>query len=561
MRRASGVLATCGLLGGALVGLPSASAAAATPAATVTSAGSTAGPTAVSTSVSTAVSTSGPPRVRSLPVARSAERGRLARTTARTVVPDDRVVAALAPREVPRFAMVGVTWSPTRGLDDVVVQVRTRTDDGWGAWQEVPQDEETVDAGRPGTEPMYVGESDAVAVQVASADGVVPRDLRLETLDLGTAPSAQTAPAAPVAEPLDDPSPTFTPKPAVVGRAAWGARAGTSCDAPRVGRTTFGVTLHHTAGSNSYTRAQSASIVRGIQAYHTGSRDWCDIGYNVLVDRYGQVFEGRKGGLDRTVRGAHAGNGTVNTYAMGVSMIGNYDTATVGAATRAALVRTIGWRLGTFYRGAKGTWSAAGKRYQVIHGHRDVVGTACPGRNGYAYLPTLRDEVAAYIADYDSEIKRYAAELGRDLTGYPYASEYGNATQRKTFFQDMELYWKQGLGVFWVGGRVRTEYNHLGAHAGVLGFPTSLHVRTDDPAVSLQRFEDGTVYRVVRGSSTIGLGIHGDIEDLYRELGESTGRLGAPETRVYRKPGLLRARFDGGIITQRDGRAPEVAYR
>jgi uncharacterized protein with LGFP repeats len=242
-------------------------------------------------------------------------------------------------------------------------------------------------------------------------------------------------------------------------------------------------------------------------------------------------------------------------------MLGNYDTATVGTAMRTALVRTIGWRLGTFYRGATGTWTADGKRYQVIHGHRDVVGTACPGRNGYAYLPTLRTEVAAYIADYDSEIKRYAAELGRDLTGYPYASEYGNDTKRKTFFQAMELYWKQGVGTFWVGGKVRTEYNHLGAHAGVLGFPTSLHVRTDDPDVSVQRFENGTVYRVVRGSSTIGLGIYGDIEDTYRELGESLGRLGAPETRIYRKPGLVRARFDGGIITQYDGRSPEVAYR
>lgn len=504
------------------------------------------------------------PKHRAVEAARSRGERRLARTTARTAVPSAPVVSEIAPRTVPSFSMVGATWSPTPGLGDVVVQVRTRTADGWGAWQEIPQDEETVEAGRPGTEPMYVGESDAVALQVASSSGSVPRGLRLETLDLGSdgagSATSASAPVSSLAQAADA-SPTFTPKPAVISRSSWGASAGGSCDSPRVGMTTFGVTLHHTAGSNSYTKAQSRSIVRGIQSYHVKSRDWCDIGYNVLVDKYGQIFEGRKGGLDRTVRGAHAGNAKVNTYSMGVSMMGNYDTANVGTATRSALVKVIGWRLGTFYRGAKGTWSADGKKYQVIHGHRDVLGTACPGRNGYTYLPTLRNSVASYIADYDSEIKRYAAKLGRDLTGYPYASEYGNATQRKTFFQAMELYWKQGVGVFWVGGLVRGEYNHLGAHAGVMGFPTALHVRTADPAVSVQRFERGSVYRVVRGSGTIALGIHGGIEDLYRELGESEGRLGAPETRVYRKPGLSRARFDGGIITQRDGSPAEVAYR
>ncbi len=49
--------------------------------------------------------------------------------------------------------------------------------------------------------------------------------------------------------------------------------------------------VHHTAGTNSYTAAQSASIVRGIYHYHAVSRGWGDIGYNVLTDEYVNMLE------------------------------------------------------------------------------------------------------------------------------------------------------------------------------------------------------------------------------------------------------------------------------
>lgn len=478
----------------------------------------------------------------------------------------ETTVASLAGRPTGEFSMVGVTWRTDDDLGEVSVRVRTRGDDGWGPWQELAVDDHDHDGGadhgstpgeRDGTEPAFVGTSDGVAVDVRARSGAVPRDVQVETIRLDDAPT--TTAAATTA--LPDPSPVFPRRPSIIGRSSWKASAGSSCDAPRVGRSTFGVTLHHTAGSNSYTRSESASIVRGIQAYHTKSRGWCDIGYNALVDKYGQIFEGRKGGIDRTVRGAHAGNAGVNTYAMGVAMLGNYDSASVSTATSDALVQLIGWRLGSFYRPSGGTWSTGGDSFRTVHGHRDVVSTACPGAKGYAWLPTLRSRLATYLADVDTPIKRYAATLGRDYTGYPYIGESGNATVRKTYFQNMEIYWKKDVGAFDVGGHYRIAYNALKAEKGVLGHPTATRVASGVSGVSLQRFENGTVYRVTRGTATVGHALFGAIAQTYVDEGEAGGRLGRPLSGVETVTGGTRARFDGGTITQRGSDAPVVSYR
>ena len=63
--------------------------------------------------------------------------------------------------------------------------------------------------------------------------------------------------------------------------------------------------------------------MRGIYVYHVKGNGWNDIGYNFLVDKYGQVFEGRYGGIDKAVVGAHALG--FNNGSVGIAVIGNYD--------------------------------------------------------------------------------------------------------------------------------------------------------------------------------------------------------------------------------------------
>jgi hypothetical protein len=174
------------------------------------------------------------------------------------------------------------------------------------------------------------------------------------------------------------------------------------------------VVVHHTAENNAYTCAEAPAVVRGIYAYHVTSLDlkWKDIGYNFLVDKCGTVYEGRKGGVDRPVMGAHAFG--FNSETTGISVLGTYTDVAPSQAAMVSVARIAAWKLGqygvnptgttTLTAGADGTnyfrksW-AQGTRltFPAIHGHRDGYNTQCPGDSLYAKLPTLRSWAAGPV--------------------------------------------------------------------------------------------------------------------------------------------------------------------
>src|SRR5262249_24801166 len=131
--------------------------------------------------------------------------------------------------------------------------------------------------------------------------------------------------------------------PPIVSRAMWGADESIVRNKPRIAPAVHFPVVHHTAGTNAYTPAQSAAIVRGIEVYHVKGNGWDDIGYNFLVDRFGQVFEGRAGGITKNVVGAHAQG--FNRGSVGVSVIGSYSRRAPSAVAQQALVSLLAWRL------------------------------------------------------------------------------------------------------------------------------------------------------------------------------------------------------------------------
>ncbi|WP_370615005.1 Ig-like domain repeat protein [Mumia qirimensis] len=316
--------------------------------------------------------------------------------------PEQEVSTAVDTPVIPTedFRVAGVTWDRGSVDGQVVTYVRTREDSGWTDWYRL---EDTTDDGpdpgtreaanaRAGTAPLIVGSSDAVEVTVATPDGVVPDDVQVDLLDLGTTTTKHVEPLAAAS--------AATPMPTIRSRAAWGADERIrDRSAPDYGKVQ-GAVVHHTAGSNSYSKAEVPSVIRAIYAYHVKALKWRDIGYNVVVDKWGQAWEGRWGGLTRNVVGAHALNNNSTTF--GISVLGNFESAAASSAVVETVSRVIAWKFSLNHVVPAGTrtfTTNTGKKVvrTKIVGHRDVGQTACPGRYLYAKMPTIRSRVGSLM--------------------------------------------------------------------------------------------------------------------------------------------------------------------
>lgn len=316
-----------------------------------------------------------------------------------------------APRVTRDFTTVGVTWRHDERVREVGVQVRWRAGGRWSGWRALEVDaDHAPDPGsvedtatvRDGTAPLWVGPSDGVQVRVDQRRGARPRDVRIELVDPGSSPAD-----APLSLPRSV-ARAAQPMPEIVSRAQWGADESIRRGEPTYTSPAKVGFVHHTATANGYSQAQAAAMVRSVYAFHVRSRGWTDIGYNLLVDRFGRVYEGRAGGVDKWVLGTHTGGHNTATFA--VSLLGTYDRTSPGASTMAALQKTLAWKLGLAYRDPAGTTtltSAGGgtsrfasgttNTFSVVSGHRDAGTTACPGAATYARMGEIRRGVTAYL--------------------------------------------------------------------------------------------------------------------------------------------------------------------
>jgi hypothetical protein len=316
----------------------------------------------------------------------------------------DHVVSA--PQPVSGYTAVGVTWDGDSPVDEegLSVKVRTRTGDEWSEWQEIEyHDEHGPDPSspeaaqvRPGTEPIFVGEVDDVQVEAQTDGASLPSDLTLAVIEPGEVETTTEAPAVapPAAESTDGEdglalrSKTIA-QPMIYTRAQWGADERIrNKKSLRYGTISAGF-VHHTVNANNYTEAQVPGMLRSIYAYHVKSRGWSDIGYNFLVDRFGRIWEGRYGGVDKPVIGAHTLG--YNEYSFAMSAIGNFDTVDAPDVMLQAYGQLFAWKLSLHGVNPASTSQKVGRStFQAINGHRDAGSTACPGRYLYAKLSTIR---------------------------------------------------------------------------------------------------------------------------------------------------------------------------
>lgn len=151
----------------------------------------------------------------------------------------------------------------------------------------------------------------------------------------------------------------------VIPRSAWGARVARAGLQRHV---ISHLTVHHSATLAPDARSAPARI-RGYQAYHQ-SRGFPDIAYHFIIDRAGNVYEGRS--LD------FAGS-TFTRYDPSGHFLplldGNFEEQAPSPEQMDALVEVLAW---------------ASDRYGIdperVEAHRDLATTACPGEAVVAVL-------------------------------------------------------------------------------------------------------------------------------------------------------------------------------
>ncbi|MEV8539574.1 peptidoglycan recognition protein [Streptomyces sp. NPDC051572] len=196
------------------------------------------------------------------------------------------------------------------------------------------------------------------------------------------------------------------PKPHIVPRSAWlDALSRHAQPPPRYDDKVVAVFVHHTDSPNGYDCADAPRIIRYLYAGQTGVRDWDDIGYNFLVDHCGTIYEGRAGGVDRAVTGAHTQG--FNHRTAGIAAIGTFTAGmAVPKAMTDAIAALAAWKLGladvdprvkvrlvssnSLSRYASGTTATL----PALAGHKDGYMTSCPGAALLARLPEVRESAA-----------------------------------------------------------------------------------------------------------------------------------------------------------------------
>ena len=543
---------------------------------------------------------------------------------------DPQADAALLtdPLEVDRFFVAGFTWTGGADLPDGVrIYLRVRESGSWSPWYL----SEAADSGRddratPGTGEFVTGGADAIQASVVGSS--LPAGLKLAmvpsrpqgeevlgaddlktteaaptpviedasamenqgtqvdpaamTLSASPAPVAQPA-AASVASPATAPAtvPVVAPAAttanglpvAVTTRAEWGANASYMSWDPEYARAGH-VVVHHTAGTNSYSAGQSASIVRGIYYYHAVVLDWGDIGYNFLVDKFGTVFEGRSGSVaapaGRMSIGAHARG--VNTGTMGISMMGDYSTVSPSDAQLSSVGKMAGWflkRAGiSDVTGWAGLHVWTTERYQAgstismprILGHRDVGYTTCPGNVGYSKLGTIRAIAKAQGSSPQGGSSSAPSTVPQDhpgavalrgalgANGWIGAATSGvQASAKGGVFQSFEHgvgYWSPATGAQFVGEPVLSAWGAYGYQTGSMGYPRSGGVAGVGGSRH-QIFEGGIAYWRPGGRVSF---IHGSILNAWAAAGWEHSWLGLPTSNetASTKGGVFQ-RFERGV--------------
>ena len=328
-----------------------------------------------------------------------------------------------ATHEAPQsFTAVAAHWRADVPPDATLrVEVRLSRDDRcWTPW--MPIEEPSLENGRwYGENLVLLNDARWMQARLTLAGPVTIYDVTLTAITVSRAPTLAAA-RAHATQPSVSAATTGVSFPSIINRGAWGADESLMTWPPAYAPARH-VVVHHTVTSGG---DDPLSEVQAIYYYHAITRGWGDIGYNYLVDRFGNIYEGRAGGTD-VIAGHTYG---YNTGSLGIGNLGSYGNTADSVEPTAEMLAANAWL---------SAWVCSHNRFHPllesqfndritfnIAGHRDYQATACPGDYLYAQLPTIRQqawEIIAnpppeYLADYLNHNTPPVMLAGSTLTVY-----------------------------------------------------------------------------------------------------------------------------------------------
>jgi hypothetical protein len=314
------------------------------------------------------------------------------------------------------FDRLGLHWIAARGAEQsFFIEVRTSQDgNAWTEWQQVAEEEdmanEATNEHYAAPMPVDGGRFAQYRVWLTNGDPDAIARVNLTFLDVNDLN------AGPVARLFNDIAGAFTDftrsyadaapvgSSRIMTRQDWSADESLMIWPPRYQKVQKFV-IHHTVTDDGGSNV--AAAIRSMYYFHAVTRGWGDIGYNYLVDKFGNIWTGRQGG-DHVIAGHAYG---WNNGSVGIAAIGTYSVAQPTSQLQGAIANIIGIKGAQFgiqpygnetfthqEQAPNGSWVNITGNPPNVQGHRDcnyVLSqyggqTACPGNGIYNMLDGLR---------------------------------------------------------------------------------------------------------------------------------------------------------------------------
>ncbi|MGH2499290.1 MAG: N-acetylmuramoyl-L-alanine amidase [Candidatus Limnocylindria bacterium] len=343
------------------------------------------------------------------------------------------------------FDRVGAHWIAAPGTESsFFIELRTSADArGWGEWETLQHDEDLADLERNEwyampRQPVANARYAQYRVWLTGGDPDALRRVAINFLDvndLNLDPVARLlndvkGALRDVGRSYAEAAPSGQSR--ILSRQDWAADESIMRWIPEYQKPHTKAVIHHTVTGDGGSNV--AAELRSIYHFHANTRGWGDIGYQYLVDKFGNIWSGRQGG-DHVI-GGHAFGW--NDGAFAVAAIGTYTTTPPTSALQGAIANIIAMKFAQYglqpfgnetfvhkEQRSDGTWIDVSGTPPNIQGHSDCtykVGvsggqTACPGSTIYNMLDGLRRLAQTAVTNGYAQLVRYDPALPK--VGFP----------------------------------------------------------------------------------------------------------------------------------------------